>query len=93
MQLRPDDQQLTPFITSPAQRFFDEPVYVEISAAKPLALAVNQAAQQIAVQQWRKPSRGPVILPVITDIDHYERVQLRWMKPDGKGGLVPKYEH
>lgn len=31
-------------------------------------------------------AKEPVEHPVLT---HHKRVPLRWMKPDGKGGLVP----
>jgi hypothetical protein len=29
-------------------------------------------------------------LPTIRMLDHYEHTRLLWMKPDGKGGLVPR---
>jgi hypothetical protein len=75
--------ELKTTIESTGQRYLDEPVHMEISLAKPVALAVNMA--------YAKVPRGPRIQAVIRGISHYNRVPLRWMKPDGKGGLVPKY--
>ena len=69
-------------ITSEGQRYFDEPVLVEVSKAVPLALTVNAAFSRVL------PS--PRIFPVIHAISHYNRVPLRWMKPDGRGGLVAR---
>jgi hypothetical protein len=64
------------------QAYFDAPVYVEVSRAKPIALAINA---------MRSPDdTSPVILPYIETLSHYERTRLRWMKPDGRGGLKPK---
>lgn len=105
-------------IANNRQLYFDEPVYAEVSKAKPLALAVNAAAasmhpagalrsrvvddalralyagradarqQQLALR-WLL--RHPVIAPFLKELSHYERVLLQWLKPDGKGGFVPKY--
>ena len=35
-------------------------------------------------------SPAPVIAPEIRALSHYNRVRLRWMRPDGNGGLVPR---
>lgn len=32
----------------------------------------------------------PKPIAKITALSHYNHVRLRWMKPDGKGGLVPR---
>lgn len=64
------------------QRYVDEPVYVEVSRAKTLALAINECLPR---------HRGvPTVQPRIETISHFERVQLRWLTPDGKGGLVQR---
>lgn len=69
------------------QRYVDEPVYREIGRATPLALSINAGLRSLA------PSMpAPNIQPRIRELSHYERVQLRWMRPDGKGGLVPRDE-
>lgn len=63
------------------QRYYDEPVYDELRA-NPLALAVNAAFS---------PVQGvPRVASRIRILSHYNRVRLRWMKPDGRGGLVPR---
>lgn len=72
-------------IAKEGQPYIDEPVYVEISKAKPLALAINRA-----LMRQKAATRGPHIAPEIKDLSHYNRVQLRWLRPDGKGGLVPR---
>jgi hypothetical protein len=61
------------------QPFYDEPVYREVSRANPLALALSRA-----LPGCRK------VQEVIQELSHHERVWLRWMRPDGKGGLVPR---
>ncbi len=82
-------QSLRTQIDNDRQRFVDEPVYAEISKAKPLAVAISQGLTSIDRATGRHI--GTNIAPSIFDVSHYERVQLRWMRPDGKGGLVPKY--
>lgn len=64
-------------IASERQPYLDEPVYVEVSKAKPLA-------REVAAIFGRK------VLAQIEELSHYNRVQLRWMTPDGRGGLVPR---
>lgn len=56
------------------QPFLDEFVH----DGKPVRMAANVAA-----------AFGRPPLP-IDDLFHYERVKLRWMEPDGAGGLRPK---
>lgn len=70
-------RQLITAITREGQPFYDEPVYVEISKAKPLALAIAQACPG-----------GQRIKPTIEQLSHHERVRLHWMRPDTDGGLV-----
>lgn len=77
------------------QRYVDDPVFVEVSRANRLSLRVNGALRSMAhcysfgaVRQVRQIA--PYIAPVIESFSHYRRVPLRWMKPDGCGGLVPK---
>lgn len=63
------------------QRYYDEPVYDEL-CAKPLAFSIHTAFP---------PVRGmPRLLPRIRILSHYNRVRLRWMRPDGQGGLAPR---
>lgn len=84
-------------LTREGQRFFDEPVYVEVSRAVPLSLAVNDAfipRQNPPVVPFcnsQKPVPGTVMLrPKIEVLSHHNRISLRWLTPDGKGGFVPK---
>ena len=73
------------------QSYVDKPVFVEVSRAKPLALAIN-SLRPIDFNphtKTKKPADVPVVLPFIDEMSHYERTPLRWMKPDGKGGLTP----
>lgn len=78
------NQHLQTKIRSDRQRYYDEPVY-----CNPLPDPVGRAVRQAL----REMHRGPVPhndlepQPVIV---RYERVQLRWMVPDGKGGLKPR---
>jgi hypothetical protein len=82
------------------QRYVDDPVYELISKASACALAVNRAA--LAISSMRPHAFGagdaapapgieaPQIMPRIDGLSGYERVHLRWMKRDGKGGLTPR---
>lgn len=70
-------------ISSDRQRYVDEPVYVEVSKAKPLAL-------ELSGLPWRLRG-GPPICAAIQRLSHHERTLIRWMIPDGRGGLKPKY--
>ena len=67
--------ELKPTVTRDGQRYMDEAVYAMPKRAKPIDVAVAQAFN-------RQPPQ-----PIVVD---YNRVRLRWMKPDGKGGLVPR---
>lgn len=64
-------------IAREGQRFVDRPVYEDVSRPRPAAAAVAQALRAA-------PPRR------IVHVAGYERTELRWMKPDGKGGFVPK---
>lgn len=64
------------------QRYVDDPVFKTISKPKPeletpLALAVASMFNNKPPQEIR-------------DFVGYERTRLRWMKPDWRGGLVPR---
>ena len=63
---------MKPHITREGQRYFDEPVYVEVSKANPLAHAIAHIA-------------GRQIPGVIRDLSHHERTRLRWVKPNLRG--------
>jgi len=62
---------MKPHITRAGQPYFDEPVYVEVSKANPLAHAIAHIA-------------GRQIPGVIRDLSHHERTRLRWVKPNGR---------
>lgn len=59
-------------ITAKGQPYFDEPVMVEVSKAKPLAHAIAHIA-------------GRNIPGVIHALSHYEHTRLRWVKPNRRG--------
>lgn len=46
--------------------------------------------QVLAARLSATPAQRQPIYPHIVDLTHYQRVRLRWMKPDGKGGFVPR---
>lgn len=58
------------------QEFLDEPVFV--------APKQRSELDRIFAAAFKQPP-----LPQPIQVGH-ERVRLQWMKPDGKGGLVPK---
>lgn len=58
------------------QKFVDEPVYILVSKPKTLAAAIAAMV-------------GRAIPRSIYAISHYNRVPLRWLKPDRQGALVP----
>ena len=60
------------------QRYVDEPKYLTVEPK-------NKIMQNAVARAF-----GSKPLKDIRILTHYERVQLRWMKPDGHGGLVPK---
>lgn len=66
------------------QPYVDEPVFVEVSKARPLAFEIHYLP-------WTVPSGHPLKHRIET-LSHYERVRLRWMVPDGEGGVVPKFK-
>lgn len=49
-----------------------------------VVLKADRLKFAVAAAVGNKP---PLALPT----GEYEHVKLRWMKPDGKGGLTPKY--
>ena len=66
-------------ITKEGQEYVDDPVYTFPKPKSAISRAVSHALDPNA------PPPKPILLG-------HERVTLRWMKPDGKGGLVPKYQ-
>lgn len=66
------------------QRYVDDPIYEVVSKANPLALSIGIGLQA----QFN--SQGVPMQPSIVQQTGHERVRLRWMKPNGKGGLVPR---
>jgi hypothetical protein len=71
---------MKPLLTSierEGQPYVDEPVMVEVSKVVPLSLEVARIC-------------GRKIRPVIDTLSHYNHVRLHWMRPDGRGGLVPR---
>ena len=63
-------------ITKDGQRYLDEPILVQPKRQDPLERAIAEAYGKLVVR------------PPIT-VGH-ERVRLRWMTGDGKGGLKPR---
>jgi hypothetical protein len=83
-------------IENEQQAFVDQRVHVNV---KPAALhaffAVNQRAAEPIVFGEKPPEvadQHDYAPPQPIQTDEYERVRLRWMKPDGKGGVVPRDE-
>lgn len=68
--------QLRERIERVGQLYVDEPIVA--TPWKPSAIEASVAAA-FGVKAQKKPI-----------VVGHERVRLRWMKPDGKGGLVPK---
>ena len=67
-----------PHVLREGQPFVDDPVLVH---PKPVNVPMLAA---VAEAFGVKPEiREPIVV-------NTERVRLRWMKPDGRGGLVPK---
>lgn len=67
-------------VTRVGQRYVDRDVYREVSRAAPLAQVVAAMLQ------------NPVPKDIHT-LDHIERTPLRWMRPDGRGGLKTHGKH
>ena len=76
--------QLRTAIQYDGQRYVDEPIYEHLlprtDLVTPIAVAVATAFNELA----------PRVPTAIVFVKGHERVLLRWMKPDGKGGLVPR---
>jgi hypothetical protein len=70
-------------IVREGQRYYHEPIY---QTMKPVAELVTPLANSIAAMFGR---RTPAL---IHEVIGHECIRLRWMKPDGKGGLAPKGE-
>lgn len=58
------------------QAYYDEPIM-----AHPLRRSIIEDS---VARAFKSPMARPLEIGL-------ERVRLRWMKPDGKGGLEPKY--
>lgn len=69
-------------VTKDGQRFVDEPIQIQPKA--------SAMPSQIGVAVAKAFGEERPKLPEPVTVGH-ERVELRWIKPDGKGGLVPKY--
>lgn len=67
------------------QPFVDEPIY---AAGRPIKREVGPSAVSASVASALGASVRPAI--EVTIPNRFRRTPLRWMKPDGKGGLVPK---
>lgn len=67
-------------IAKPGQKYLDEPVYV---LPKQEPFDVMKASIALALGGEMPKAKPPILV-------RHERVTLRWMKPDGKGGLVPR---
>jgi hypothetical protein len=66
------------------QPYVDDPVFEVVSKANTLALSIGAGLQA----NFKTP--GVPMQPSIEQQTGHERVRLRWMKPDGQGGLVPR---
>lgn len=62
-------------IAKEGQRYFDQPISIFPKRPTQVSAAISHA--------FGATPPSPIIVG-------HERVRLRWMKPDGKGGLVPK---
>lgn len=80
-------------IAQEGQRYLDEPVMAEIAKrfTSPLADALAQALGNVRYYRdsngMPRSERMDLPKPILL---RYERINLRWMKPDGHGGLIPK---
>lgn len=63
------------------QRYVDEPIYRDLRPREELRTDI---AASVAAAFGHPQAKA------IREVVGHERVRLRWMKPDGKGGLVPK---
>lgn len=71
---------LRPKIKKDGQAYYDDPVYVAPKREQRDRLS-EAVAEVYGGPGWQP--KAPIIV-------RHERVRLRWMKPDGKGGLVPR---
>ncbi len=70
-----DRLPLIPQIEKDGQPYWDKPIYLQV---KPKELTAS-----VAAAFGRRIS-------IIEVLQRYEHTKLRWMKPDGKGGLVQR---
>lgn len=62
-------------VTSNRQRYVDDPIYARPKPRSVIEISLAQAFDR------KLPT--PIVIA-------HERVRLRWMTPDGKGGLKPR---
>lgn len=88
--------ELKTAITKDGQRYVDEPIHVRpkrpdiIERSIAQTVIVGYAKPRVAVELPIPVSRAdvePVKSPIVVG---HERVLLRWMTSDGKGGLKPR---
>lgn len=84
-------KKMRPSIQWDGQKYVDQPVFKVVSDPTKLAQIVSVIGNPIFLIPMRKQLPQTVLdKPVrIADVE-YHRVRLQWMKPDGKGGLVPR---
>ncbi len=68
-------------ISHEGQKYVDDPIY---AMHKPRPEEMSPVRMGLA-QMFGSPTPQP-----IQELVGHERVRLRWMKPDGRGGLKPK---
>jgi hypothetical protein len=68
--------EIKDFIKADGQPYIDEPImgYLEPTGV----------SRSVSMALGARPA------PRIRIVTGYDRVKLRWLKPDGKGGLVPR---
>ena len=71
-------------ITKEGQEYYDRPIYIR---NKPNMLDVPPTPAAAAVASIFGRELGKVTVRIPNKVRH---TRLRWMKPDGKGGLVPR---
>jgi hypothetical protein len=67
-------------LTKDGQSYYDEPVYA----------IPKRETRDLIRDAVESAFGGPGYRPRKPIVVGHERVRLRWMKPDGKGGLVPR---
>lgn len=75
---RLDKLPLRPKVEYDGQPYFDEPIYRYIKHA---LTDMQTAVRQVFGHHIPEPIRI---------LERYEHTKLRWMKPDGNGGLTPR---